>query len=44
VMAITNRDYPVIMATTLLFALLIVFMNLLVDLSYGVLDPRIRYN
>jgi ABC-type dipeptide/oligopeptide/nickel transport system permease component len=31
-----------IMGTTLVFALLIVIANLLVDLSYGVLDPRIR--
>jgi ABC-type dipeptide/oligopeptide/nickel transport system permease component len=31
------------MATTLIFALLIIFMNLLVDISYALLDPRIRY-
>jgi oligopeptide transport system permease protein len=44
VQSIGNRDYPVIMATTLLFAMLIVLMNLLVDISYAMLDPRIRYN
>ncbi|MCX6099760.1 MAG: ABC transporter permease [Candidatus Bipolaricaulota bacterium] len=44
VTSIGNRDYPVIMATTLIFALLIIFMNLLVDISYALLDPRIRYN
>ena len=44
VTSIANRDYPVIMATTLIFALLIIFMNLLVDISYALLDPRIRYN
>ncbi|MEW5825493.1 MAG: ABC transporter permease [Candidatus Bipolaricaulota bacterium] len=44
VQSIGNRDYPVIMATTLLFALLIILMNLLVDVSYALLDPRIRYD
>jgi ABC-type dipeptide/oligopeptide/nickel transport system permease component len=44
VTSIGNRDYPVIMATTLIFALLIIIMNLLVDISYALLDPRIRYN
>ncbi|MEN6368939.1 MAG: ABC transporter permease [Thermotogota bacterium] len=44
VQSIGNRDYPVIMATTLLFALVIVLMNLLVDISYALLDPRIRYS
>ena len=44
VTSVSNRDYPVIMATTLVFALAVVFMNMLVDISYGILDPRIRYN
>jgi len=44
VTSVGNRDYPVIMATTLVFALAVVFMNMLVDISYGILDPRIRYN
>jgi len=44
VTSVSNRDYPVIMATTLIFALAVVFMNMLVDISYGILDPRIRYN
>jgi peptide/nickel transport system permease protein len=43
VSAVGNLDYPVIMATNLVFAVLIVFSNLLVDLSYPLLDPRIRY-
>ncbi len=38
-----NLDYPVIMSTVLIFAVLIVLSNLLVDLSYSWLDPRIRY-
>lgn len=40
--SIFERDYSMIMGTTLLFAALIVIANLLVDLSYGALDPRIR--
>jgi peptide/nickel transport system permease protein len=40
--AIQNRDYPVIQGTTLVFALLFVLTSLLVDLLYGVLDPRVR--
>lgn len=44
VQSIGNRDYPVIMATTLIFAVLIIVMNLLVDISYALLDPRIRYS
>ncbi len=42
--AISTRDYPMIMANTMLYGGLIVFMNLAVDLLYGVIDPRIRYN
>lgn len=42
--SITNRDYPVIMGTTLLYAALLVIANLFVDLAYGWLDPRIRYS
>jgi len=43
VTSITNRDYPVIMGTILLYALLLVMANLLVDIVYAFLDPRIRY-
>lgn len=41
--AIFNRDYPVIMATTLVVAFSYVIVNLLVDVGYTFLDPRIRY-
>ncbi len=41
--AILARDYPVIQALLLLFSLLYVLINLLIDLSYTLLDPRIRY-
>ena len=40
--AITSRDYIVIQGFTLVIAFIYVFVNLLVDLSYAVLDPRIR--
>jgi len=43
VTSIGNRDYPVIMGTILLYALVLVFANLVVDLIYAWLDPRIRY-
>ena len=42
--SIGNRDYPVVMGTTLLYAVLIVIANLLVDITYAWLDPRIRYD
>ena len=40
--SILGRDYPVIMATYLLYAFLICLANLSVDLVYGMLDPRIK--
>ncbi len=43
VTSITNRDYPVIMGTILFFSIIIVLANLVVDLMYAWLDPRIRY-
>ncbi|WP_299024205.1 ABC transporter permease [uncultured Thermanaerothrix sp.] len=44
VTSITNRDYPVIMGTILLYALILVIANLVVDIVYAYLDPRIRYD
>lgn len=41
--AVLNRDFPTIQAVVLLFSLIYVLINLLIDLSYTVLDPRIRY-
>jgi peptide/nickel transport system permease protein len=43
VSSVSNLDYPVIMATNVIFAVLIILSNLLVDLTYPLLDPRIRY-
>ena len=39
--AIFNRDYPVVQAATMLLAVVFIYANLIVDLLYGVLDPRI---
>jgi peptide/nickel transport system permease protein len=39
--AITGRDYPVIQAMTLMIAFTFIIANLIVDILYGVLDPRI---
>lgn len=41
--AITNRDYPIVQAVILVFATLIIFSNLLIDILYAWLDPKIRY-
>ncbi len=42
VSTVADRDYPVLMAVTLLYAVAIWLVNLLADLSYAVVDPRIR--
>jgi len=41
--AVLARDYPTVQAVILVFSVVYVLINLLVDLSYTVLDPRIRY-
>lgn len=43
VTSVSNRDYPVLMGVTLLLATIVAVANLLVDLLYAYLDPRIRY-
>jgi oligopeptide transport system permease protein len=40
--AVTNRDYPLIMGVTMVFGFVLVTCNLIVDLCYAVVDPRIR--
>jgi oligopeptide transport system permease protein len=42
VQSITSRDYPLIMGTTIFLAALVIFMNLVVDIMYAVIDPRIK--
>ena len=42
VVAVSSRDYPMILATTILYSVLIAVANLVVDLLYTVIDPRVR--
>jgi peptide/nickel transport system permease protein len=42
--SITSRDYPVVQAITVVSALLVIIVNLIVDLSYSFLDPRVTYD
>lgn len=42
--SIQNSDTPVVMALTFIFAILTVIFNLIADVLYGVLDPRVRYS
>jgi oligopeptide transport system permease protein len=41
VQSVLSRDYPVIMATTVILSALVIFMNLVVDIAYKIVDPRI---
>ncbi|MDU4962444.1 MAG: ABC transporter permease [Sporomusaceae bacterium] len=43
VAAINSRDYPILMAVVILSAVVVLLANLLVDVLYAVIDPRIRY-
>lgn len=42
--AVTHRDYPVVQGSVMVMAILFVTANLIVDLSYALIDPRIRYS
>ncbi len=42
--AISGRDYPIVQSVTLLVALIFVLINLIVDISYAFLNPKIRYD
>ncbi len=42
--AISGRDYPIVQSVTLLIAIIFVLVNLIVDISYAFLNPRIRYD
>jgi peptide/nickel transport system permease protein len=44
VQSMLNHDYPVVQAVILLVATIMVLMNLIVDLSYTLIDPRVRYD
>ena len=41
--AILSRDWPIVMGAVVIIVILVMFINLLVDISYAFLDPRIRY-
>ena len=41
--AILKRDYPIIQGLILFFSFLYIALNLLIDIAYTLLDPRIRY-
>lgn len=42
VQSILNRDFPVVQGITLVFAILVIFVYLLTDIAYALLDPRVR--
>lgn len=42
--SLLNRDYPVVLGTLMVLVLAVVIINLLTDLLYAVLDPRVRYD
>jgi oligopeptide transport system permease protein len=42
--SVLNRDYTLLMGTTLFFAFILILFNLLVDISYAAIDPRITYH
>jgi peptide/nickel transport system permease protein len=42
--AINTRDYPLVMAGSFFFAIMVVVANLIADILYAVVDPRIRYD
>ena len=42
--AIVNSDFPIVQGTVLIAALFIVVANILVDIAYAYLDPRVRYS
>ena len=41
--AVSQRDYPIITGVFLIVGVAVMFINLIVDLSYGLLDPKVRY-
>ena len=42
--AVNGRDYPVILATTMIAAVLVILGNLLADVAYAIVDPRVSYD
>jgi len=44
IVAIGQSDVPMVQTLTFMFAFLIVLFNLIADVTYGIMDPRIRYD
>jgi len=44
VLAATSRDFPTLMGLSMIVTLMVLVSNLIADLSYGIIDPRIRYD
>jgi len=44
VSAMMQRDYIALQSLILIYAVFVVFINLITDLSYGLIDPRVRYD
>lgn len=42
--SVSNRDYPIITGIFLISGVMVMLVNLLVDLCYGLLDPKVRYD
>ena len=42
VLSIQNRDYTMISGTTIFYGTFLIFANLVVDLVYGIIDPRVK--
>jgi peptide/nickel transport system permease protein len=42
--AITGQDYPLLSASTLIITIMVLIANLVVELLYGVIDPRVKAN
>ena len=43
VQSVTDRDYPVVLAVTMIGGFMVILGNLLADIAYAVVDPRIKY-
>jgi peptide/nickel transport system permease protein len=41
--ALSKNDLPIVMGATLIFATIFVIINIIVDIVYGILDPRVRF-
>jgi peptide/nickel transport system permease protein len=42
--AATDRDYPILLAVLIIGAAIVMVSNLIADIAYGILDPRVRYD